>query len=178
MRMTNWCAAALALTIVPGAAHAAEKDAPPAPPEVVRQLVDCRAIADSGQRLACYDQKVAALDAAAQSRDIVITDKAEVKKARRGLFGFKLPSLKIFGGDESDDEEVSEIESTIASARQLRTGEWRVVLQDGAVWEQSGTDRLVFDPRPGNPIRIKRGVLGSFKASIDGQPVVKMRRVE
>lgn len=156
----------------------APKDMASTTPDVVRRLVDCRTLADGAARLACYDREAAALNQAVEARDVVIADKAEMKSARRGLFGFKLPSLNIFGKGREDDDEVSEIASTVAAARPVAGGGWRITLADGAVWEQISTDQLVMDPRAGDKVTIKRGALGSYRASIDGQPGVKMRRVE
>ncbi|OYW16287.1 MAG: hypothetical protein B7Z39_02105 [Novosphingobium sp. 12-64-8] len=149
-----------------------------ATPAIVQQLVACRDIAADAERLACYDKQVLAFDTATKSRDIVIADKVDVRSARKGLFGFKLPSLNIFGNGRDEDEEITEIASTIASARPTRDGQWRIVLADGAVWEQVSTDHFVLGPRPGNPVKIKQAALGSYKVSVDGQPSVRMRRVE
>ena len=169
--------AALVLAAMPVQARES-KDVAASTPDVVRRLVDCRTLEDPAQRLACFDREVATLNQAVEARDVVIADKAEMKNARRGLFGFKLPSLNIFGNGRGDDEEVDEIASTIATARMMPGGAWRFTLADGAVWEQSGTDQFVMDPKAGNPVKIKRGALGSYKATVDGQPVVKVRRIE
>jgi len=168
---------AIILTVSPAVARD-DSSSRLATPAIVQQLVACRDIVADAERLACYDKQVLAFDTATKSRDIVIADKSEVRSARKGLFGFKLPSLNIFGHGRDDDEEITEITSTIASARPTRDGQWRIVLADGAVWEQVSTDHFVLSPRPGNPVRIKQGALGSYKVSVDGQPSVRMRRVE
>lgn len=174
---------ATALLVLPAlalAGTAAAKDAS-APqldaPKIFQDLVDCRQIADSAERLSCYDQKVAVLEQAQQSRDIIIADKAEVRDARKGLFGFALPSIKLFGGGEGDDE-IKEIDGVVKSARQGTYGAWQFTLEDGATWLQTDSETVVFGPHPGSKVKIKRGALGSFKVNIDGQPGVKVRRVE
>lgn len=183
MRSIRWPAAAVAAAILTATAMGgvdarARKDVAAATPDVVRRLVDCRTQADPAQRLACYDREAAALNQAVEARDVVIADKAEMKTARRGLFGFKLPSLNIFGDGREEDDEVSEISSTVAAARPIAGVGWRITLADGAVWEQISTDELVMDPRVGDKVTIRRGALGSYRANIDGQRGVKMRRVE
>ncbi len=157
------------------------KDKPPlAMPESFKNLIACRDEANPAARLACFDRNAAVLDAAAKSRDIIVADKAEVRQARRGLFGFTMPSLKIFGGDDDDGDgdKIKEIETTIKAARPYDYGQWRITLADGAVWEQIDSRPVALDPRPGNAIKIKQGVLGSFLASIAGQPAIKVRRVQ
>ncbi|BEV02442.1 hypothetical protein NSDW_35360 [Novosphingobium olei] len=167
----------IVLGLVPNSVIAKSEGSFAAAPEVVRQIVNCQTLSDSVQRLECYDKTVAALQIATDRREIVIADKADVKEARRGLFGFKLPSLKIFGGPK-DDDEIREITSTIKGVRTTGSGQWRIILQDGAIWEQISTDVLAFDPKPGNPIKIRQAAVGSFKATVDGQPAVRVRRVE
>ena len=145
-------------------------------------MVACRSIAEATQRLACYDSKVAQIDAAEKAGDLVVADKKMMQDTRRGLFGFRLPDFGVFGkkGDEASRglDDIEEISTTLASARQMRDGNWKLVLQDGAVWEQTDSYRLIEDPRSGSPIIIKQGVLGNYKARIDGQPAIKVRRVE
>lgn len=176
-------AAVLLLMAVPAAAAEAPKEAPPA---VVQKLLDCRAIADAGQRLACLDAGVAALAGAVESRDVLMADKDQVKKARRSLFGLTLPSFNLFGTDkeeagkgEKKDERgaLTEIEATITAARPTRSAGWRMELDDGSVWLQTDSMGFRHDPRPGMKVRIKRAAMGSFLANVEGQTAVRVRRV-
>lgn len=169
--------------LIGGPAVASDRNtAPPAPPEAYRELIACRTVADPAERLACFDREVSDVEAATASGDIIVADREAVRQTRRGLFGFRLPSLGIFGGGDDDDDastdEIREIESTIRSVGRVGYGSWRLTLEDGAVWEQSDSRTLVFDPEVGNPIRIRRGALGSFLANIDGQHAIRMRRVQ
>ena len=143
-------------------------------PALFADLVNCRDIVEAEERLACYDSKVAALDEAQQKEEIIVTDKAAVKEARRGLFGFNLPKIKIFGG--GDENEVSEIEGTIKSVSR-RNGNWLITLEDGARWQQISTGRLALPPKAGMPVRIKKAALGSFLVNIRGQRAIRMKRV-
>lgn len=178
-RALTWLAiTAFAGTALGGFALQAKDDEKLPPPASYRELIDCRAIADPTERLACFDREVAELDKATTAGDIVITDRETVKKTRRGLFGFKLPSLDIFGGGGDDEEEFTEIETTISSVSQFGYGSWRLTLADGAVWEQTDSKRLVFSPKAGNKIKIKEAALGTFMANIDGQQGIRVRRVQ
>lgn len=161
------------------------------PPAVVQKLLDCRGIADAAQRLACLDAGVSALAGAVESREVLVADKEEVKKARRSLFGLSLPSFNLFGADKGDDGAgelargekkdergaLTEIEATITAARMVRGAGWRLVLDDGSIWVQTEALTLRRDPRPGMKIRIRRGAVGSFLANIEGQTAVRVRRV-
>jgi hypothetical protein len=149
----------------------------PKPPEAFTQMLQCRTLTDDATRLACYDQAAAKLQTAQEKREIVVVDKAEVKEAKKGLFGFTLPQIKLFGGG-SGDEEVNEIEFTIASVRQYDYGRWRFTTTDGAVWDQIDTEILAIDPRAGQKVVVKRAAMGSFKAKVGGQPPIRVRRVQ
>lgn len=148
------------------------------PPQAYQDLVQCKSIADGPQRLACYDAQIGKLEQAAASGDVVVTDRAAVREAKRGLFGFRMPTLGIFGGGDQDKDELSSIEGSVSLARQFGYGYWRMTLADGSVWEQVDTERLVFDPAKGSKVKIYRGVLGTFRMNIDGQRAIKVRRVE
>jgi hypothetical protein len=163
--------------VAPTALALAAGSTSPARPEVFTELLACRSISDSVARLSCYDEKVAAMDAAAGRDDLVVVDRAQIRKARRSLFGLTLPNLGIFGGgdDKREGEGFSEIESTISRAY-LSAYRWNVILEDGAHWVQVDTAAPRRDPKPGQKIRIRRASLGSFFANIDGQTAIRMRR--
>ena len=144
------------------------------PPKIFQDVVQCRAIADAAERLACFDRSVGALAAAQHSKDLYVADKEAMREARRGLFGFSLPKIKIFG-DEDMADEVDRIETTIASFREGQKG-YIFTLKDGAVWRQ--TDGAYLDrPKVGAKIRIRRAALGSFFGSVEGQPGFRIERL-
>lgn len=164
----------LALIACAAALPAAAKDKAPPRPVQIEELYACRDIADSAARLACFDREVGELSAADTAREITFTDRATAREARRGLFGFSFPKLGgIFGGDE---DEVKEIETVLRSASVDRSGKYTLVMEDGAVWVQIDTTRLVRDPKPGQKVKIKAASMGSYFASIDGGRTIRMKR--
>jgi hypothetical protein len=155
--------------------------APKAPPRALGKLLDCRPIADSAARLACYDEQVAAIETATAKDEVVVLDKEDVRKTRRSLFGFTMPKLPFLGGgdddkDRHDDTELSEIDDVIKSARPMAYGIWVVTLEDGSQW-QTVEPMAYGAPKTGLKITVKRAALGSYKASINNWPVVKMKRI-
>ena len=113
-------------------------------PQAMQQLIACRTIADSAQRLACYDREAAAVDKAIASRDLVVIDKARATAAKRSLFGFSIPNFGgLFGGGEND---VKQIESTIATVGHNPEGGWLLKLADGSVWTQVDDAELGLPP--------------------------------
>ncbi len=150
-----------------------DRDAPLARPKLFDDVVACKAIADATARLACYDEKVGVLDDAAKKEDIILTDRASVKEAKRGLFGFDIPKIRIFGGGE----DVEEIEASVKSVSITRVGIITMVLEDGARWQQVDTKVLNREPRPGSVARIRKASMGSYLVNFDGGPAIRMKRV-
>lgn len=166
-------AAVLAATAVPAVAQ--DKSLANAPaPKIFTDVVQCRSIAEAEARLACFDRTVGSLAQAQQRKDLFVADKDAVREARRGLFGFNLPRIRLFGDDDMA-EEVKSIETTIKSASRGQKG-YIFTLADGARWMQ--TDGAYMDqPKPGSKIRIRRAALGSYMASIEGRVGFRIERL-
>lgn len=163
---------ATALALLAAPLSAADKE-DSAPPPVFQAVLDCKGIADPTARLACYDKAVGAMDAARAAKDLVVADRATMREAKRGLFGLSLPKLKLFGS--GDNEDVTEIESTIAAIRSAGDGNPVFVLADGARWKQTeGRDTF---PKVGHTIRIRKGAMGSYLANINGKAAVRVVRL-
>lgn len=158
----------------------AQRRQPPPRAEAFEALLRCRAIADSAERLQCFDTAAANFEAAAARREVVVVDRAQVREGRRRLFGLALPRLPIFGGgddDEEDEDRVTTLEGVVASASQNGNGQWVIALQDGAVWTQTDNNPVAGRPRPGQRVVINRAALGSFMMRINNQPGVRARRI-
>ena len=166
-----------ALWMVPTLVLAA--DAPPVP-RAVAALQQCRTIADASQRVACYDKAVDALSAATASNEVVIVERGEVRRARKGLFGFTLPSIGFLTGrnDSTEDQaDAAHLETTIVTARSLGYGKWRFTVEGGGVWETVESDSGFDDPAPGRKVLLEKGSLGSYYAKVGKGRRVQAKRV-
>jgi len=176
--------AAVAVTVLATAAGAMAADSPKARASALQALVDCRTIGDPTQRLGCYDAAAGRLEAAEAAGDVVVVDRAQVQEAQRAAFGFnfRMPSF-LTGGDAAKDaqgearasEAIDSLESTVASARKLN-GRWIIRLPDGAVWVQTDDTAVVREPKPGSKVSIKRGAMGGYFLSLDGQRSMRAKR--
>ena len=146
------------------------------PPPALRSLLDCQGLREDAARLACFDKAAAAFGAASQRGDVVVVDREQVRRAREEAFGFRLPSLALFGGDAEATEQ-SRV-STVKTVGVSADGGLQVVLADGAVWRQIDQRTLGRRPRPGSKAELRRGALNSYFLSLDGQPSIRARRVE
>jgi hypothetical protein len=158
---------AAAAVAAPAAAQESDAGAAPA---VFQQVIDCRTIADSAKRLACFDNSVAALEQATAKKDLFVADRAKVRETKKGLFGLSLPSVKLFG----DGDELDEIEGKVAGLSNTSRGKWVFMLEDGARWEQ--TDTRAIYPEKGDRIRIRRAAMGSFLANVGGSTAFRVSR--
>ena len=175
--MKRLASACLILALIPVTpALAKDKKAGDPPPAVFQAVIDCRSIADSGARLACYDAKVATLAEAQKSDDLFVASKDDIRKARRGLFGLSLPRITLFGGDDDNPDDklqVKEIDGVL-SAVGGAVGRW-VLTFDEATWVQSD-GAYIKEPKVGMKVHIKRGVLGSYLANVNGGLGFKVKR--
>lgn len=171
MRQTIYVASmVLAFTTAPALA---KDQTPAAQPAVFQAVLDCKTLTDPAARLACFDQSTQALADAAKTNDVLVVDRATVRKTKRGLFGLSLPRIKLFG--DNDDEEIEQIDSTIASTYSARDGATVFVLPDGARWKQTeGRDTFA---RAGQKIVIVKGSLGGYFARVNGQAGVRVMRL-
>lgn len=176
MRKISRLALATGLLLAGAAAFAKEDTLTQSRPPVFEELVNCRAIANATERLACYDVKVAAMDEAEKKDELVLADKSAMKEARRGLFGFSIPKLKIFGNDGKEEEKF-ELTAKIDSAYQASYGKWTIVLDNGARWVQIDTTSPRKTPAKGMEIKIREAAMGSYWANIEGSRAIRMRRV-
>lgn len=151
-------------------APAAEKPAPE-----LQRLMNCRSIQDSTARLACFDQGSQAIDQALSTKNLVVINREQAREARRSLFGFSVPS---FAGLLGNDDSVRQIESTITGFGRTVDGGWIFRLADGTVWAQSNDTPLGMGPRPGDKVRVRSGLLGSFVLVLNNQPGVKVTRIK
>ena len=147
-----------------------------APPPQVNALLACRSVTDSAERLACYDKAAAGISEAVAKKDIVVYDREAVRKTKRGLFGFSLPNLGIFG-DDSDEVEVKQIDGEIVSTARNADGGYIFRLADGSRWSQMDGKPIALPPEHGDKVVVRKGMLGSYILSVAKQPGVKVKRI-
>jgi len=142
-------AAIVGLILMTAPAAAAPKKVPDGPPPAaVTELLNCRNITDSAARLACYDKSAATIGEAVAKKDLVVMDRESVKKTKRGLFGFSIPNLGIFG-DDDNEVEIKQIDGTIVSTAFNADGGYIFRLADGSRWSQIDSKPFASRPRVG-----------------------------
>lgn len=143
----------------------------------LKQLSDCRGVSDEAQRLACYDEAAAAVDAAEASGELVVMDRGQVREAKRSLFGFDTSALNIFDRGGGEQRVVVEnVTLTVERAYRGEGGKWVLVMTDGQVWRQIDNSGPYAPPKQGSEAKIRKAALGSYFLNIDGQTAIRARR--
>lgn len=145
---------------------------------LIDALAQCRTIADSTQRLACLDSAAGAILAARDRREVVVIDREGVREAKRSIFGFSLPKIRLFGrGADAEDvePEVTSIESKVTAVDLVQRTFWTFRLANGSQWQ--ATEAFRVSPTVGDEARVEAGILGSYRASFGGRSAGKVKRI-
>lgn len=166
---------ALPVLALTPAVSAQEEPLGPSSEATIAQLKVCRSIAEAEARLACYDREVGSIITATEQGTLQVVDRKDVEETKRGLFGFTLPKIKLFGGE---DDELTELETTVVSVRREGREGWVFTTSEGSVWRILETRMGWRPPRPGLAVLLKRAAMGTVFIRIDGQIGVKGKRIE
>ena len=144
--------------------------------EYLDRLRACQAITVDSERLACFDSAVGTMVAANDAGDLQVVDREDVRETRRSLFGFSLPDIGLFGGDDEEEDEL--FTTTISRVRYSSGRRAQITTEEGAVWEMKNIPRRLRRIEPGDSIEFKEASLGYYFLRIDGQMGVKGRRIQ
>ena len=170
---TMLLAGLLASSALSGAAAGAE---PVGTAPAVKAVIECRSIADSTQRLACFDKTVGEMAGADAKGDLITIDQEQRKSIRHQAFGFTMPSFTLFDKGEKP-EEAKKASFKIAEAWQDLNHHWNFKLETGAVWRQTDDGEFNHDPHAGSVADISRGALNGYFMKVDGQQAIRVMRV-
>jgi len=164
---------ALAVSVAAGAAWAAD---PQGTAPAVKAVIQCRAITDTTERLACYDKTVDAMAGADAKGDLITLDQEQRKAIRHQAFGFTMPSFTLFDKGEKP-EEASKATFKIAQAWQDLEHKWNFKLETGAGGGATHTNQKKNNPPPRTGGDKSNGARGSFFMKVDGQQAIRVMRV-
>ena len=157
--------AAAAATMIFVSAPASAQSNANASGNLIEQLAACQAIGDPTPRLSCFDQLAATLRTAVETKEIVVLDEEDARRARRSTFGFTLPNFSKIFGKNGEGEEISQIDGVVRRSYRDPSGALVIVLEDESEWQQTTGRAPVRDPRKGQSVVVKRAALGSFFAT-------------
>jgi hypothetical protein len=135
--------------------------------DLYSKLQACAAQADDGYRLACYDEAMHRKPQAGTKPQTPAGTHPQEQE-----FGMS-PEVAKSQGQAPPDKPRKLVAHVVSVTRQLR-GEAVVILDNGQVWQEA-EGGSVLDVKPGDPVTIYAGVLGSFVMS---SPQTSSRRVK
>ena len=147
----------------------------------------CASVATDAERLACYDRAVGRLKQAEETGEITTVSREEVEEVRKQSFGLSLPSLpalalpKLGGGRDSDDDgadEISTIESAVMRVDEDPYGKLIITLENGQVWQQSGSRSVHVSSRGPQTAVVRRAALGSFMMKVGNSRTFRAKRID
>lgn len=141
----------------------------------------CRHIDDDTQRLACYDEAFEAIDGEGEARSKSLPPAehgGDPPRADQAATG----NGSAFGADSIRSSAPDFIEANLVGEFTGWTGSTIFRLDNGQVWRQTrnySRNYIPNEPIQQPRIRISRGMLGSYKMTIEGvNRVVHVKRVE
>jgi multidrug efflux pump subunit AcrA (membrane-fusion protein) len=186
MRLMKMCA--LLVLSLPGAGPALAQGTP----KGTEAFMACARIAGDAERLACYDQAVAALSAegrrlaaeraAAAEEAAKARAEAEARAAAEAAETARAARVEGFGargGSPAQREErIDRIEATVTETFTDSQRKLVFLLDNGQMWRQTDGVFLAI-VRPGTPVIVRRATMGGFTLRIESLnrnvPVMRMR---
>jgi hypothetical protein len=166
------------LAFLAGPAHAdAARDA-------LAEIAKCADIAESSERLKCFDSAVPHARSALAAQP----EPPAPKKGFLEWFGFSKPQpvqkAEDFGKPPAPPgpEEITQITANVVEFAKTPYGKSIFILDNGQIWRQlDGDSTEVANPAPGKLMRVtvETGMLGSYNLTIEGRNgLVKVRRLQ
>ena len=151
--------------------------------DALAEVAKCADIADSSDRLKCFD-KAAALAKTALAPS---SQPAAEKRSFLDWFGFSKPPAPKTAEDYGkpappDTDGVTSVTSNVLEFARTSRGLSVFILENGQIWRQSeGDTSIVRDPTPGAQMKvtIESGFLGSYNLTIEGRHgLIKVNRLK
>jgi hypothetical protein len=155
--------------------------------DALLEIAKCADIAESAERLKCFDAAVPH----ARSALAASPQKAEDDGGILRWFGFARPNKPVvkpedFGKPPApavpDTKELTEMTAAVVEFAKTSRGRAVFILDNGQVWKQLDSDSTdVFAPPAGTTMKvtIEVGFLGSYNLTIAGRnPLIKVSRLQ
>ncbi len=152
--------------------------------DALTEIAKCADIADSSERLKCFDAAVPRAKSA-------LAEPVHPPKATGGIlewFGFTRPQKPVqraedFGKQaQSEPAEITELTAAVIEFAKTARGRSVFILDNGQVWRQLDADiTQVRDPSPNErmKVRIEIGAIGSYNLMIEGRNgIIKVVRLK
>jgi hypothetical protein len=148
------------------------------------KLSACLSIPDVNVRVACYDaiardergaegtgsERPATANASAAPEPIRTAGPAPQTE-------FGLSAAERDERRPAEQQQLEQLALRVVSARAVGPGYWRFSMDDGSTWQLTEVRRAFRAPTSGAHAVIRRGSLGSYFLDVDGQPGIRIKRL-
>lgn len=139
-------------------------------------LAECQKLPTDPARLACFESSAREIAAARKSGKLLALDRDVVIGRKRQRFGLADAGQSPLGGGKADrDIMVTEVHTTITTAKPAGYARFTLQLANNTVWET--IEPLKLEPRPSTGIVIKQSGFGGLKAFISGERPILIKRL-
>lgn len=148
----------------------------------------CASVADSAQRLACYDSAVAGLKQAESSGGLAVVNREQIEKAEKEAFGLATPSLSALAesarsttpADAATEKPkaLDRVTFAVKSVKPGPDGKYRFVMENGQEWRQTDGMKLSSLGKGPWQAEIRKGAIGGYMLKLDDRTAVRVKRVE
>ena len=154
----------------------------PTQPALANQAKDgierCAAIAEPGGRLASFDELARVMQAHHGGRDrdaMPATAPAAPPSDRQAQFG--LDQRQIRAQDPTLEQPVEQITAQVSSIQMFGPGYWTIAMAGGAVWRTTELVPSFRQPRAGQAVVVRKGVLGDYMLVVGNQAAMRINRI-
>ena len=171
-RRAGLCLAALLLPAVAPAQEAGEAR------DATRGFMECLELRDPAERLACYDRMALAVIEFGLALPEVAGEQGAPAAAAAAPAAEAPTPEEEFGLEQARAAETESITAAVVGGFQGWTGDTIFELDNGQVWQQTGTGRYEYSGQD-RAVIITRGFLGSFSLQPEGlNRTVRVQRIK
>lgn len=135
-------------------------------------LQACLGIASDKERLTCYDATMGRAKTVASTPDLPEPKPVVTPEQVFGAESLRRPK------EVREAEQAQTLEATIEEILTAARGELVLILSNGQIWRQNEVQTLP-PVKVGDPVEIKRGVLGSYRMTLKKQyRTINVRRIK
>lgn len=156
--------------------------APAAAQEPLAKVYACADIADSAQRLACFDAAVSGLRKDVAGGDVTVLSREQLRQADEQQLGARPSTVSAAvaaaAGKTVEDKPDVRVKLPVRAITTGPDGKLRVLLENGQLWRQTDdqpVQRLGDGPWTAE---IRPAVMGTFFMNIDGKRAIRVRRAD
>ncbi|NGP52963.1 hypothetical protein [Thioalkalivibrio sp. XN8] len=171
-RRAWWCLAALLLPAVAPAQEAGQAR------DATRGFIECLELRDPTERLACYDRMAVAVIEFGLALPEAAGERGAPAAAAAAPAAPAPTPEEEFGLEQERAAETASIKAGVVGGFQGWTGDTVFELDNGQVWQQTGTGRYEYSGQD-RAVIITRGFLGSFSLQPEGlNRTVRVQRIK